>query len=391
MKKLALASVFIAAAILFPAACSSPSSPSVSFTNPVGANPLNGTSYRFRDQPVTLTISNAIRTGDAPVSYVVEVASDPNFANKVFTKDKVEEGPDSTSLQIGSLPGGGTYFWHWKAVIDGVTGQPSPTQQFTVGQQVTIATPQISDPQSGGTASGVRPSFTTNNAAVSGPVGKILYEFQVSTSSSFSPMLASDTVEEQPNRTSWTPSVDLPEGALFWRVRALDPANAEASAFTGSAPFTLEPFSLRQAIILNNAPDLASWPETAKITSINFTGDAILVDFDKRTGPGLWPESDFGVQYTLGMCFNLSKQWYCSAVIQFWTGRDLEASGRPNEIGQNWYYDRRWGPMSGHQPSNGESIGIFVGQGNLRDNGGSSLKERSNVVIMPFGGQYVRK
>jgi len=47
--------------------------------------------------------------------------------------------------------------------------------------------------------------------------------------------------------------------------------------------------------------------------------------------------------------------------------------------------------MSGHQPSNGESIGIFVGQGNLRDNGGSSLKERSNVVIMPFGGQYVRK
>src|SRR6476660_908751 len=216
MKKLALASVFIAAAILFPAACSSPNSPSVSFTNPVAANPGNGASYRFRDQPVTLTITNAIRTGDAPVSYVVEVASDPNFGTKVFSKDNVPETSGSTSLQIGNLAGGGTYYWHWKAVIDGVTGQPSPTQQFTVGQQVTIGPPQISDTTSGGTASGVRPSFTTNNASTSGPVGKISYEFQVSSASSFSPLLASDTVDEQPRQTSWTPSVDLPEGALFW-------------------------------------------------------------------------------------------------------------------------------------------------------------------------------
>ena len=44
--------------------------------------------------------------------------------------------------------------------------------------------------------------------------------------------------------------------------------------------------------------------------------------------------------------------------------------------------------MKGYQPSDGELIGIFVGQGNLRDSGNVSVKERSNVVIMPFGGTY---
>ena len=50
-----------------------------------------------------------------------------------------------------------------------------------------------------------------------------------------------------------------------------------------------------------------------------------------------------------------------------------------------------WAPMTGHQPANGELIGMFVAQGNLRDRGGSSLHERSNVVILPFGGSYSAK
>ena len=393
MKKLALASMLVAAGLLLPAACSkNPNSPSVSFTNPVATGPSDGLKYGFRQQPVTLTITNAVRTGKAPVTYSVEVATDPGFVNKAFTAADVAEGDGgTTSLAIKSLAGGTTYYWHWKAVVDGVTGQPSSTQQFTVAEQVNIGAPEVNDPTSGSTVGGVRPSFTVNNASVSGPAGTIFYEFQVSPSSSFSPILASDTVQEQPGRTSWTPSVDLPEGALFWRARASDPSNLETSSFSGSNPFTLEPFSMSQATIVNSPADLASWAETTKITSINFTGDAILVDFDKRLGPGNWPESDFGVQYTLGMCLNINKHWYCSAVVQFWTDRDLEASGRPNEIALNWFYDGRWGPMVGHQPANGEQVGIFVGQGNLRDIGRSSLHERSNVVVMPFGGTYVRK
>jgi hypothetical protein len=191
---------------------------------------------------------------------------------------------------------------------------------------------------------------------------------------------------------SWAPAVDLPAGAIFWRARARDAANTEDSSFSGATTFQLVPFSMKQAVIVNNPSDLADWPESAKITSVVFTGDAILTEFDRRTGPGQWPESGFGIQYTLGMCFNLDKRWHCSAAIQFWSGRDLEASGLPSEIAQNWFYDQRWGPMTGHQPSFGEQVGVFVVQGNVRDNAGqSSLKERSNVAILPFGGQYFAK
>ena len=46
------------------------------------------------------------------------------------------------------------------------------------------------------------------------------------------------------------------------------------------------------------------------------------------------------------------------------------------------------GPMAGYQPQQGELVGVFVAAGNLRnvtDGSQSPLKERSNVVIVPFG------
>ncbi|HEX3704606.1 MAG TPA: hypothetical protein VHU82_14845, partial [Vicinamibacterales bacterium] len=110
-----------------------------------------------------------------------------------------------------------------------------------------------------------------------------------------------------------------------------------------------------------------------------------------RTGPGRWPDVGFGegsLEYTLGMCVNIQGTWNCSATVQFWFGRDLGASGRPDEIGINWWYDGRWGNLLGYQPAFGETVGIFVAAGNLRDNGNVITKERSNVVLMPFGGTY---
>src|SRR5262249_7424013 len=151
--------------------------------------------------------------------------------------------------------------------------------------------------------------------------------------------------------------------------------------------FVYEPFDPFKAIFLNNPPDVASWQESTKITYIDMS-DFVVVDFDKRQSPDRWPESGFGtggLQYTLGMCFNLGGQWYCSAAIQFWDGRELEAGGRVDEIGINWYYDARWGVMAGHQPAPGELVAIWVAQGNLRDSGKTSVKERSNFVVVPFG------
>src|ERR1700674_4808763 len=124
---------------------------------------------------------------------------------------------------------------------------------------------------------------------------------------------------------------------------------------------------LSQATIYNSPSDLASWARTATITSFSWTPGVMRVDFDKRVGPGRWPDTPFGapgdsLEYTLGICLNINGHWDCSAPIQYWCGRDIGAT----TIMSNWFYDSRWGPLVGHHPAPGEMVGIFVGQGNLR-------------------------
>src|SRR5207249_10832158 len=123
--------------------------------------------------------------------------------------------------------------------------------------------------------------------------------------------IASATVQEQSGgQTFWTPPLDRPSGTLYWRVRANDSANAETSSFSSVASFVVEPFDPHKAIFLNNPVDIGSWPETARITAVDFDGGEFVVDFDKRQGSPKWPESGLGtdgtIQYTLGMCLNVN-------------------------------------------------------------------------------------
>ena len=386
------------AALALSSACSkSPASPSVSFAGPLASQPANGTAYRFLAQPVALTITNAVKTGQAAVTYSVEVATDAAFANRVFTRDGIAEGSGgTTTLQVTSLAGGTTYYWRWKAVVDSVAGPASAPQSFTVLAQVTVNTPAAISPADGGTATAARPTFTVTNATRTGPVGPITYEFQVSTSPSFSPITASATVPERPSTTSWTSSVDLPaRTTLYWRARAKDDTNGEASAFTAVAAFSINLFNVNDVTWIDN-PNMSGWAETSKITSIDFSTGYINVDFDKREGPNQWPPAPFGdggdgqIQYTLGMCFNLGGRWYCSAAIQFWPGRELKASGPLVNVALDWYYDARWSPMTGHQPAIGELVGIFAANGNVRDSMSWAIEQRTDVVLLPFGTNYKR-
>jgi len=149
-------------ALALTSACSkSPATPSVSFSGPQASQPSNGASYRFQGQPVTLTIMNAAKTGQASVTYSVEVATDPGFVTKVVARDGIAEGSGGTTIvQLANLPGGVTYYWRSKAVIDGVTGPASAVLSFAVLAQVTLDAPAVVSPASGGTASALRPTFT---------------------------------------------------------------------------------------------------------------------------------------------------------------------------------------------------------------------------------------
>jgi hypothetical protein len=263
---------------------------------------------------------------------------------------------------------------------------------------VILQTPQLRAPANNGTASG-NPTFTVANVGRTGPAGQVFYRFEISTSSSFQPLAVAQTVAEQGGgQTSFTFNVpqNTPAGNYFWRVQASDPSNLVTSSFSSTFQFAYQPFDMRNAIILDSPRDLAFWGETARITSVVFSPEAFEVDFDRRDGPGRWRDLDFGdgsgntLQYTLGMCVNPNgNQWYCSAVVQFWYGRELSASTPPSYVGRNWFYDGRWNPIVGYQPSDGEIVGLFAGTGNLRDKSftGPScpqICERTNVALVPW-------
>jgi hypothetical protein len=402
------------ALILGAAACEkkSPSSPSdltansattsvtnattgITLTSPVPLSPANNQQFKNVEQPVTLTVKNGVSTGTTPLTYTFEVATDAAFGNRVYTKDGVAEGSGQTALKIDRIAPDKTYFWRARVNSGSQAGPNSAVRSFTIGPEVILQTPVLNAPANNGTVSG-NPTLTVNNVGRSGPVSQVFYRFEVSQAASFSPLAFTSTVPEQGGgQTSVTVQVppNTPAGSYFWRVTATDPPNGVSSPTSSVFTFKYQPFDMRNAIIIDSPPDLGSWDETAKITSINFTVDAFEVDFDRRDGPNRWRDQTFlsgSLQYTLGMCVNPNlTQWYCSAVVQFWYGRELSASTPPSYVGRNWFYDGRWNPIVGYQPSNGELVGLFAGSGNLRDQsfsgaGCPQVCERTNVAIVPW-------
>ena len=349
----------------------------------------DGTQIRNVNQPVTLTIGSTVSTGTTPLTYTIEVASDAAFTNIVYTKSGLAAG---ASQVIAVLPPGATYYWRARAESGSLPGPNSKPRSFTIGPQVILSIPATASP-SANAVLGATVTLTVNNVQKTGPAGQVMYRFQVADSSSFTNIVFDSTVPEQSGgSTSVNVTANLTNGTYWWRVQASDPSNGVTTPYSTAASFQVQLFNLADATMEDNDPSFPSWPQTATITSVIF-GSALLVDFDARTGANgvaQWPQAGFGsggIQYTLGLCLNINNHWYCSAAIQFWTGRDLSAAGDPNAIGQLWYYDARWGPMKGYQPANGELVGVFVGQGNMR-NIGNSYMERSNVVLVNWGQNY---
>lgn len=402
MKRLLFSTITAALFGLAAAGCSTtPASPTVSFTSPLAAGPASGASYKFKSQPVTVSITNAVRTGTAVATYSVEVATDASFSNKVFTRDGIAEGSGSTtSVTLSSLTASSsdvTYYWRWRTTIDGTQSPYTAAGTFVIQQQIVVNQPSLVSPASGLVINELRPSFTIKNATRQGAVGAITYVFQLSRDAGFSNIIAQPTLPENfggvAGQTTYTPSGDLPEGEVYWRAQARDDANTEASSFSSSQNITIEPFNPKTAQFWFSPAGVADWSETAKITSVTYNGGYMQVDFDRREGPSAWPEVSsvsFGpLQYSLGTCQKISGKWHCAAPIQFWSGRDLNESGPWRDIGLNWYYDsNRWGPL--RQPDFGETIAIWVGQGNLRGSTGATYQERSNFQIVQFGVPYRR-
>src|SRR5471030_2253995 len=72
----------------------------VTMTAPTPVSPAVNQQYKYDEQPITLTIKNAVTTGKTALTYTFEVASDGAFASKVYSKDGVAAGSGGqTSLK----------------------------------------------------------------------------------------------------------------------------------------------------------------------------------------------------------------------------------------------------------------------------------------------------
>jgi hypothetical protein len=365
----------------------------ITITAPTLVSPADAFRFKYTDQPVTLTVSNAAITAGT-ATYSFQVANDAAFTSIAFSKDGVAPGASTTSLKIDTLAGNKDYWWRVKAVVGSASGPYSKARTFNVGPQVVIQAPVPVSPINGANSSGQTPSFTITNASRTGPAGPIVYRFELSDSAAFANLLGVTAVTEQSGgQTTAQINAGLVANATYyWRAGATDTTSGISGPFSSPSSFKYVPFDMRQAQIFDNPPDVGYWPETAKITSVHFTGFSFQVDFDKRTSSDRWPDVPFGtgdLQYTLGLCGQRNGTWMCSAVVQFWYGRDLDASAPPYDVGKEWFYDSRWGGLQGYQPQDGETVGLWVGAGNLRDASYTAAScprvcERSNVAFVTW-------
>jgi hypothetical protein len=234
MKRLAVAAFVSVAAAL--AACSAQKSsnpltptvagpiPGVNISTP---NPVSPRSARVTvdEQPVTLVFDNAASNGPRPLSYSVEVATDANFATKVFTRTGVAPGSGRTSLRLPDrLAPERSYFWRARAEDGANTGDYSTAASFEVYTPKIIREPVPQAPINNVTVDSLRPTFVFANAFHSGPLGPISYVVEVALDYGFSETYTIGPVPEGAGQTT----VQAPQNGnyssyYFWRVRAQDP------------------------------------------------------------------------------------------------------------------------------------------------------------------------
>jgi hypothetical protein len=387
MKMMSKRFALLALVAVLPAACSevNPTGPSTSFGAPVAGGPANGTQYRFNEQPITLTITNVARTNaSATVTYTVEVAANSNFSPVAQTKTGVaESSTGTTTVTFTGLTGNTTYFWRWKAVIDGVTGQPSPSASFFVRPQVVLGTPEPEQPAASSDVYDPRPTFTVRNGSRTGPVGAITYEFQVSTSAAFATIVASRTgVAEASTRTSWQPAADLPEGTLFWRARAVDATNDERSSYTNGITFNRKQGIDLTKVVYHVGPPIYQFEETAVITDAYHTASELCI-FHTRLG--LWPATDF---FGVGPILEGNQQifalingtWHSGSADWYRPGQACKVVDE--NIGADSFMGTQ--PLSSWRPRPGEVFGVMATTPARMYPAMKTYDERSNVRLITW-------
>jgi hypothetical protein len=364
-----------------------------SVATPRPISPANGAAIPNLSQPVTLTVLNAIVTQPGGTTYSFEVATDSGFTAKVQTKDGVAEATGGqTSLKLDALAPAKDYFWHARATAGGTVGVWGVTYKFTVGPAITVNAPVLIAPLNA-VATNARPTLRATNAVRTGPVGPIVYRFEISTSSAFATLAATATVAEGVNETGFTPATDLPIGVtLFWRVTATD-----STSGIGSTASTTQSFVTSLAIDLAKVvyllgPNLSTWKETGKITAVEqdgnaATGGAMCISFTDPGWPGaLWiyggEDPNFKIYGNQWYFANINGTWYGGAGEWLYRGAATCKAGQGTRtIGPDSGFGN---PFASWVPKQGELVGYAVTASARALPQMATVQERTDIVLRPW-------
>lgn len=372
--------------------------PGVNITTPRVIEPASGARIPFTEQPVTLTVDNATTSGVRPLSYLFEVASDLAFVNKVFTRS-IEPGQNGrTSVGLPqALATGRTYYWRARAQDGANTGTFSSPSLFEVYTPVVIGPPVLISPIGGVIVSSLSPVLTFQNAPSSGNASALEYYVSVAEEGQTTPV-GVWSITQQPVTTSF----QVPFGVLqlgrqyIWAVRGYDGISqgpwssiqsfrTPASGNGGGGGTAVDFDSLGPVQIIGGSPDVRNWAVTSRITSLVFSPGNLHLE---HTRLGQWPTVDLGggllQESTLWVFFRISGLWYATGGERFAPGIRDRSLSNPSAIGPGWFYNASWSPMSGYVPQPGEQVGFMIVAGSTRADFNAPVRERSNVLLIPF-------
>lgn len=221
--------------------------PGVQISAPAPLEPSNGASLVGQSAAVTLVLQNPTTSGQRPLWMKLEIAADANFSQVLHQADRLAPGADGrTAYKLPEPLGPGhTYYWRAKALDGANEGPFSNIASFSVVEPVIIEAPTAIGPI--GQLATNRPEFKVGNARVLGPVGNLIYRFEVATAPDPAAIVSVVSVAPGGGGTTSMSLGDLPYGATFyWRAYVTDgtatsPYSAVMSFRTADTPSSPAP------------------------------------------------------------------------------------------------------------------------------------------------------
>ena len=199
--------------------------PGVTISAPALLEPAQGFKFKENEQPIRLVVANATSSGVRPLTYNFEVAADPGFTSKLFSRSNVAPGDGKTSVQVDPLEIGRSYYWRAWAE-DGANTGAMATAGFEIYPKPAVTPPAAVAPANNETVSSTTPTLKVQNASFVGPVGGLAYEFQVASDQAFTKLVAAGIVNQGTGQTTFNSSPLSSSTLYYWRVRATDGENS---------------------------------------------------------------------------------------------------------------------------------------------------------------------